>query len=343
MAMRIIITCGDPNGIGLELLLRALNDGQLPSGDVELVLCAPPGIVRAYGQVLVQRRCIEAVHVAVDKVTVGGSTLALLPIDPDADELHLGTPTCQSGAVALAALQAAAQAVLSGTCDAVVTLPVSKHALRVAGFPFPGQTEFWGNISGGTPLMILACPELRVALVTIHEPIARITSLVTYEREIETIELFHRALEVDFALERPTIAVLGLNPHAGEHGMLGEEDDTVIGPALAHVQMRGITAEGPFPADSFFARGHWKHYSGVVAQYHDQGLIPMKMIARGRGVNVTAGLPFVRTSPDHGTAYDIAGQCRADYGSMLEAIRMAQYLAANRKRSSTHVSLSRPR
>jgi 4-hydroxythreonine-4-phosphate dehydrogenase len=336
--MRIIITCGDPNGIGLELLLRAVNDAQLAFDSAELTLCAPPALVRAYADVLVHAGCIEPVHVGENEVRLGGSTLPLLPIEGSADELQLGTPTRQSGTIAIAALECAARAVVSGECDAVVTLPVSKHALHAAGFPFPGQTEFFGSVAGADPLMILACSELRVALVTIHEPLARVAELITLEREIETIERFHHALRVDFAIDTPTIAVLGLNPHAGEHGLLGYEEDAVIAPAIEHLQERGIRAEGPFPADSFFARGHWQRYSGVVAQYHDQGLIPLKMIARGRGVNVTAGLPFVRTSPDHGTAYDIAGQCRADYQSLLEAIRMAQYLAANRKRSSMHVS-----
>ncbi|KXB97574.1 MAG: hypothetical protein AA908_05460 [Chlorobi bacterium NICIL-2] len=336
--MRIIITCGDPNGIGLELLLRAMSDAQLAFDGVELALCAPPAIVRAYADVLMRAGCIEPVHVGEGNVSIGGLTLPLLPIEGSADALQLGTPTRQSGNVAMAALHCAARAVLASECDAVVTLPVSKHALHAAGFPFAGQTEFWGSVAGANPLMILACSQLRVALVTIHEPLARVAELITLEREIETIERFHRALAVDFAIQSPTIAVLGLNPHAGEHGMLGQEEDAIIAPALEHVQQRGIRAEGPFPADSFFARSHWQRYSGVVAQYHDQGLIPLKMIARGRGVNVTAGLPFVRTSPDHGTAYDIAGKCRADYHSVLEAIRMAQYLAANRKRSSMHVS-----
>jgi 4-hydroxythreonine-4-phosphate dehydrogenase len=336
--MRIIITCGDPNGIGLELLFRAMSHAQLAFDGVELALCAPPAIVRAYAEVLVRAGCIEPVHVGEASVSVGSSILPLLPIEGSADALQLGTPTRQSGMVAMAALECAARAVLAGECDAVVTLPVSKHALSAAGFPFPGQTEFWGSVAGANPLMILACSELRVALVTIHEPLARVAELITLEREIETIERFHRALAVDFAVQSPTIAVLGLNPHAGEHGLLGQEEDAVIAPAIEHLQERGIRAEGPFPADSFFARGHWQRFSGVVAQYHDQGLIPLKMIARGRGVNVTAGLPFVRTSPDHGTAYDIAGQCRANYQSLLEAISMAQYLATNRKRSSMHVS-----
>lgn len=210
--MRIIITCGDPNGIGLELLFRAMSHAQLAFDGVELALCAPPAIVRAYAEVLVRAGCIEPVHVGEASVSVGSSILPLLPIEGSADALQLGTPTRQSGMVAMAALECAARAVLAGECDAVVTLPVSKHALSAAGFPFPGQTEFWGSVAGANPLMILACSELRVALVTIHEPLARVAELITLEREIETIERFHRALAVDFAVQSPTIAVLGLNP-----------------------------------------------------------------------------------------------------------------------------------
>jgi len=339
--MRIIITCGDPNGIGLELVIRALAEGRLALGDAQSVLlCAPPDIVRAYATVLVRSGCIQSYTLEHDRLIIGDFTLPLVPINGVADAFRLGEPTCASGAVALEALEYASHAVMRGEYDAVVTLPVSKEALRATGFQYPGQTEYLGSVANATPLMILACNELRVALVTIHEPIAHVASLVTIERVRVTIENFHRSLTTDFAREKPTIAVLGLNPHAGEHGMIGCEEETVIRPALEHARDCGIHVEGPFPADSFFARGAWKRYDGVIAQYHDQGLIPLKMIARGRGVNITAGLPFVRTSPDHGTAYDIAGQCRADYRSFLEAIRMALYLASNRKRMVQQVSPS---
>jgi 4-hydroxythreonine-4-phosphate dehydrogenase len=251
---------------------------------------------------------------------------------------RFGVPTPESGAIARAALEYAAQAMMSGIFDAVVTLPVSKEALRMAGFSFPGQTEFFGSVAGTQPTMILACAELRVALVTIHVPIARVADLITLEREASTIERFARSLAHDWLIASPRIAVLGLNPHAGEHGTIGDEDERVVRVAIEQVRRRGIEASGPYPADGFFARELWRSFDGVVAQYHDQGLIPLKTIARGRGVNVTAGLPFVRTSPDHGTAYDIAGRGQGDWGSLVEAIGMALYLATNRKRFSEHVS-----
>lgn len=336
--MRLLVTCGDPNGIGLELLLRALTAGALDSFEAEMVLCAPPAVVAAYASALVQRGILPPVEADRSGIRIGDRTLPIEECFAAGYVPRFGVPTPESGAIARAALEYAAQAMMSGIFDAVVTLPVSKEALRMAGFSFPGQTEFFGSVAGTQPTMILACAELRVALVTIHVPIARVADLITLEREASTIERFARSLAHDWLIASPRIAVLGLNPHAGEHGTIGDEDERVVRVAIEQVRRRGIEASGPYPADGFFARELWRSFDGVVAQYHDQGLIPLKTIARGRGVNVTAGLPFVRTSPDHGTAYDIAGRGQGDWGSLVEAIGMALYLATNRKRFSEHVS-----
>ncbi len=337
--MRILITCGDPNGVGMELLFRALSDGALDAETcARLTLCAPGAVAAAYARRLVRSGLIGSFEMHESALVLGSRSIGLLSCSALEYEPEFGTPTVQSGAVARAALEYAAQAILRRQYDALVTLPVSKEALAMAGFTYPGHTEFFGSIAGCTPLMVLACTELRVALVTVHIPIAQVAQAVTFARQVEVIEQFHRTLVEDFALERPRLAVLGLNPHAGEHGLIGEQEERIIKPAIAHVQAKGIAASGPFAADGFFAHRAWQSFDGVIAQYHDQGLIPLKMIAGGSGVNITAGLPFVRTSPDHGTAYDRVGTGSASYRSLIAAIGMAQYLAANRHRRFEHVS-----
>lgn len=335
--MRILVTCGDPSGIGLELFLRALCDGQL--GKYHIALCAPDNVVRSYAAVLLQNGILQHPLTIQDGMIQGGeSSVMLVWSGPDAYDPRLGEPTTQSGTIARAALEYAARALLDGEYEAVVTLPVSKYALSLARFSYPGQTEFFGEVTGTSPLMILACSSLRVALTTIHVPVKHVAAMLNIEHVVATIVRFHAALRQDFAIQSPRIAVLGLNPHAGEYGAIGDEEVQVIIPAIEQANIDGIACNGPYPADGFFAHNQWRAFDGVVAQYHDQGLIPLKLIAGGRGVNITAGLPFVRTSPDHGTAYDIVGTGVADYGSFLEALRMAQYLATNRKRFLRNVS-----
>lgn len=335
--VRILVTCGDPNGVGLELFLRSMRDGQLRMH--QIVLCAPECVVRSYAEVLLQNGILrQPATVGNEMLTVGESACALVWEGPTTYTPTLGKPTMESGIIARAALEYAGKALLGGEYDAVVTLPVSKYALSLAGFSYPGQTEFFGAVAGKSPLMILACASLRVALTTIHVPIKNVAAMLNIERVLATLMQFDAALRQDFAIPSPRIAVLGLNPHAGEHGSIGDEEVQVIIPAMERANIVGITCSGPYAADGFFAHNQWRAFDGVVAQYHDQGLIPLKMIAGGRGVNITAGLPFVRTSPDHGTAYDIVGTGVADYGSFLEALRMAQYLATNRKRFLLNVS-----
>jgi len=339
--MAILLTCGDPHGIGLELLFRALADGALDDATCrQLTLCVPSVVAASYGDLLTRAGLIPPVEVTATALRVGSRSISLVECPAPEYTPTFGIPSIESGRIARAALEYGAAAMRGGQYDALVTLPVSKEALHWAGFPFAGQTEFFGHVAGCEPLMVLACQELRVALVTIHVPLEQVPPQVTFEREVQVIEQFHRALVEDFGMVSPRIAVLGLNPHAGEHGLLGEHEERIIAPAIAHVRQRGIAAHGPFAADGFFARGHWRSCDGVVAQYHDQGLIPLKMLAQGKGVNITAGLPFVRTSPDHGTAFDIVGTGRATYASVLAAIAMAQYLATNRRRRIGYVSPS---
>jgi 4-hydroxythreonine-4-phosphate dehydrogenase len=200
--------------------------------------------------------------------------------------------------------------------------------LHKAGYNVPGQTEFYGQKAGvAEPLMILLAGDIRVALATIHIPLHRVSEQITEYLLLHRLRQLHYSLQNDFGCTLPRIAVLGVNPHAGEQGAIGTEEQTILQPALAQAQSEGIRAEGAFPADGFFAKKQYQKFDGILAMYHDQGLIPIKMLAEGHGVNFTAGLPFVRTSPDHGTAFDIAGTQSADPSAVVQAIHAAESIA----------------
>jgi 4-hydroxythreonine-4-phosphate dehydrogenase len=244
-----------------------------------------------------------------------------------------GVCSPDGGRFAGAAIELAAGLCLNGDLDGMVTAPVSKTAMHTAGYRFPGQTEMLASLSGGsTPLMILAAGRFRVSLATIHVPVRNVSRMITQDRLKKVLEIFLSSLRRDFAISRPSVAVLGLNPHAGEEGHIGTEEQEVIRPALAAGRRKGWDVHGPFAADGFFGTHRYEDFDGIVAMYHDQGLIPLKMKGFECGVNITAGLPLVRTSPDHGTAFDIAGQGIADAGSMIEAIRLAVTIVENRRR-----------
>ncbi|MGA9119654.1 MAG: 4-hydroxythreonine-4-phosphate dehydrogenase PdxA, partial [Bacteroidota bacterium] len=230
----------------------------------------------------------------------------------------------------------AVEQILRGNVDAMVTAPVSKSALHKAGYRWPGQTEMIQHLCRGPRVaMMLVTKTLRVGLVTIHLPLKDVAASITHRLVIERVSTIYNALRIDWRIPRPRLAVLGLNPHAGESRDLGDEESLQIEPALRSLRAKRMHVEGPFPADGFFARYVPGAYDAVVAMYHDQGLIPLKLLAHGSGVNVSVGLPLVRTSPDHGTAFDIAGKGKADSGSMAEAIILAGSIVKNRKRKKT--------
>jgi len=236
-----------------------------------------------------------------------------------------------AGRVAGRAIMSAVRLAMEGAAQAIVTAPVSKKGLHRAGYRYPGQTEFVQHLSGSTRVaMVLASGTMRVGLATIHVPLRRVARILTPELLEVRIRTIHEALITDWRIRAPKIAVLGLNPHAGEGGEIGTEENLVITPVVRRLQKSGLNIAGPFPADAFFARYRKGSYDAIIAMYHDQGLIPLKMSSVGSGVNVSVGLPIVRTSPDHGTAYDIAGKGCADPGSMIEAILLAAWMANGR-------------
>lgn len=245
--------------------------------------------------------------------------------------VSMGQVSAAAGRAAYDAIVAAVSAAQRGEVDAIATAPVNKEAFALAGLPWKGHTDLLGHLTGSPFVaMMFESEALRVVLATVHVALRDVPSLITRELIERTIALTARELP-RFGVTEPRLAVAGLNPHAGEHGLMGEEDDRVLAPAIAASREAGINAAGPFPADTIFLRAHRGEFDAVIACYHDQGLIPVKLLAFGQAVNVTLGLPIVRTSVDHGTAFDIAGTGRADPGSMIEAVRLAARLATSRR------------
>lgn len=329
MIPRIAVTIGDFNGIGPEVALKAVSRRSLVR-NCKLILVGPFDVYQYY-------RKKYRINVSIEKVGEVprsiGRTLPVLDVDAvTADNVAIGRLSPLAGRCAGRAIECAAGLCLSNTIDGMVTAPVSKAALNSAGFKFPGQTEMLAELSGGgRAVMMLISRNMRVGLVTIHIPLHNVPSAISIEKIFEIVAVTESSLKRDFGIRKPSIAVLAVNPHASEGGLIGNEDLTIVQPAVELLRSQHIDVAGPFPADGFFA--HWSpyRYDAVIAMYHDQGLIPLKMTAGGHGVNFTAGLPLVRTSPDHGTAFDIAGKNIAKADSMAEAITIAGQIARRRK------------
>lgn len=325
----LAISMGDAAGIGPEIIVRALAGGDagrcVVIGDVGVMRRA----VRQCGLLLPVARLDEPTDPAPpDCVPVWQP-----PGLPDGlADAPMGVVHAAAGRAAAACIEAAAALALDGRAAAIVTAPIHKEALAAAGVPYPGHTEMLQSLAGGPPVrMMLANPQLRVVLVTIHVALRRALELLDFDAVLSTLRITHAAARA-WGLARPRIAVAGLNPHAGEGGLFGDEEQRFIAPAIAVAAAEGIDARGPFAPDTVFMRArhappdHPGEFDVVVAMTHDHGLIPVKYLGVEDGVNVTLGLPFVRTSPDHGTAFDIAGRGVADAGSLRAAIRMARAL-----------------
>ena len=319
--LRVGITHGDINGVGYEVILKAFDNA------VMLDLCTP--IV--YGSPKVAAYHRKAIDSQTGFTIINSATeanrgkLNILACVDDELKVELGNPTEDAGKAALASLERALADYREGLIDVLVTAPINKHTIQAENFHFPGHTEYIQERAGEgeKALMILMKDELRVALVTGHLPVKSISSAITKELIQEKLTIFERSLSRDFRIEKPRIAVLALNPHAGDQGLLGTEEQEVIIPALAEMKEKGMFCYGPYPADGFFGSELYTKFDGVLAMYHDQGLAPFKALAMEEGVNYTAGLPIVRTSPAHGTAYDIAGKGVASEASMRHAIYTA--------------------
>lgn len=328
--IKVGITHGDPNGIGYEVILKTFADPAM------MDLCTPiiygsPKVASYHRKSLDLQTNFATVNSAND---VREDSLNLIHCCADEVKIDLGQPTEEAGKAAYDALERAVKDWRDGLIDVIVTAPINKSSIQGDAFHFPGHTEYIQDRvgrEGQKALMILMNERIRVALVTTHLPISKVAAAVTEETVLERLRTFHHSLQADFGISNPRIAVLSLNPHAGEEGLLGSEENDAIRPACEKAEAEDIIAYGPFAADGFFGTRAYEHYDGVLAMYHDQGLAPFKLLAMDDGVNVTAGLDIVRTSPDHGTGYDIAGKGVASENSFRQAIYAAIDIFRNRQ------------
>ena len=329
----LLITMGDPTGIGPEIIIKACLAGEFDGLHYPLLIAGDAGVLCRAAQIFGVDGAITA-GVAADKVLLhlGPRSLRIQNLSAlDAAGLRYGAPDRACGAAMLAYIEWACAACLAGRAVGMVTAPISKAAIRAAGSTFPGHTELLAercNVS--KEVMMLAGPRLKVALVTTHHALSAVPALLSVAEILATIRVTDAALRRHFGLTAPRLAVLALNPHAGEGGQFGAEESTIIAPAIAAAQAEGINASGPHSADTLFHFAVQGAYDAVICMYHDQGLIPLKLLHFDDGVNVTLGLPIVRTSVDHGTAYDLAGSGQASATSLVAAIRMAEEMAGNR-------------
>lgn len=327
--LKIGISIGDINGIGLEVIIKSLMDLRILDFFTPIV----------YGNTKVASFHRKAIGVNDFSFNVINAASDANPKRPNMIncwqedvKITLGEQNETGGKYAFISLQKAAEDLKAGVIDALVTAPINKHNIQQEGFNFPGHTEYLQDFFGAKDvLMFMVSEDLRVGVVTGHIPVKEVSAAITEESILHKLRMMNASLKVDFWIQKPKIAVLGLNPHAGDDGLIGTEDQDIVAPAIKKAFDEGIFCFGPYPADGFFAADAYTKFDAVLAMYHDQGLIPFKHIASRNGINFTAGLPVVRTSPDHGTGYDIAGKNQASHTSFLSAIFEAVHIV-NRRR-----------
>lgn len=324
------ITHGDMNGIGYEVILKAMADNRI------LDICTPIiyGSSKIAGfykkQLNIQGINLNIIHSANE---ANNKHVNIINCVDDEVKVEPGISTLEAGKCSFEALERATNDLREGKIDALVTAPINKKNIQSDEFHFQGHTEYLENKFGekNSSLMMLVNNSLRIAVVTGHIPLKDVSSTLTQDLILKKLKVMNHSLIQDFAIVKPRIAVLSLNPHASDEGLIGNEEEQIIIPTLKKAEEKGILCFGPYPADGFFGSGHFKHFDGILAMYHDQGLIPFKTMSMDNGVNFTAGLPIIRTSPDHGTAYDLAGKNEAYESSLLSAIYLATDIYRNRK------------
>ncbi|ELR68221.1 4-hydroxythreonine-4-phosphate dehydrogenase [Fulvivirga imtechensis AK7] len=325
---KIGITIGDVNGIGPEVIIKALRDNRILNFITPVI----------YGSTKTLSYYRKALHLedfnysqAKDAGQFHSKKINVVNCWDEMVEINAGAITPEAGRASFNALEKATEDLKAGLIDAIVTAPINKHNIQSDKFKFAGHTEYFTQkFDAKDSLMFLTSENLRIGVATGHIPVKDISGNITKELLTRKLDIMEQSLVRDFGIKKPKIAVLGLNPHAGEEGLLGKEDKEIILPVVKEFKHRGSLIFGPFPADGFFGKGDFRKFDGILAMYHDQGLIPFKTLAFESGVNFTAGLPAIRTSPDHGTAYDIAGKDEASATSMREAIYLARDIYKNR-------------
>lgn len=316
MNLKVAVSVGDLNGIGLECFAKALQILTIPDANISFKLFAPKNLVVEYLDKFDFKYKADN-----NKLIVNSNEIEIIGSDSDST-LEWGKLDGNIGKIASDSISSAVESVKYGESDIILTLPINKKSVSLSGFKFPGHTEMLGDSFVSDPLMILFSSNVRVALVTVHEAISKVAELITPELIEKKYAAFELSLRKDYGISSPNIALLGLNPHAGEEGNIGIEEQTIINRMISELndKYQNSKAYGTFAADGFFGFGDYTNYDGILAMYHDQGLIPLKLLANGGGVNFTANLKIVRVSPDHGTGFSIAGKGIASEQSTLEAI-----------------------
>lgn len=330
---KIGITCGDINGIGLEVIIKTFADNRMLQCCIPIVYCNAKAAVQYRKNINIPDFGFHQIKHASE---ASSKHVNLLHVLDKEIKLEPGTSTAEAGELSLAAINAVISDIKAGQIDAMVTAPINKDNIQSESFKFAGHTEYLAQqFEAKEHLMFLISDTLKIGTVTGHIPINQVASQLSIEKIVSKAKLMAASLQNDFGIRKPRIAVLGLNPHAGDNGVIGDEEKNIIIPAIEKLKEQGILAFGPFGADGFFGSGIFTKYDAALSMYHDQGLIPFKTLAFENGVNYTAGLPIVRTSPDHGTAYDLTGKNIASESSFRYAVYEAIDILAARKLQST--------
>ncbi|WP_400075649.1 4-hydroxythreonine-4-phosphate dehydrogenase PdxA [Winogradskyella sp. R77965] len=326
------ISVGDLNGIGPEIIIKTYEDSRSLELNTPVIFAS--GKLMQFFKNHFQSK-INFFNIDTPEKIVHGK-VNVVNVWREPVKIDFGKEDSKIGEYAIKSLEAATKALKDGLIDVLVTAPINKHNIQSDKFNFPGHTDYLANELNGKSLMFMVSDELRVGLLTDHVPLKDASSTITEELITEKIGTVMKSLKQDFGIRKPKVAVLAINPHAGDNGVIGNEDDTILKPTLEKLKLDGSLIYGPYSADSFFGSNTYKRFDAIIASYHDQGLIPFKTIAFGQGVNYTAGLDKVRTSPDHGTAYEIAGKGIADENSMKHAINTAIKIFRNRDEYSQY-------
>ena len=327
--IKIGISHGDINGISYEVILKTLLDSRILEMCTPIIYGSPK--VAAYHRKALNINNLSLNHIKSPKEAGPNKAHILNCIDDEA-RVELGKSTAIAGEAAFMALDRAVTDLQEGLIDVLITAPINKDNIQSKKFNFPGHTEFLAQrLNAKDHLMLMVSEIMKVGLVTTHLPLSQVAEHITQEAILSKLKIINQSLQQDFGITRPRIAVLGLNPHAGDNGLLGKEENDIIMPAIVQAKKEGLIALGPYPADGFFGSEDYRKFDAILAMYHDQGLIPFKLASFDRGVNYTAGLPFVRTSPAHGTAYSIAGEDKASPDSFRQALYLAIDIFKSRK------------
>ncbi|GAA0713411.1 4-hydroxythreonine-4-phosphate dehydrogenase PdxA [Aquimarina litoralis] len=325
--IRLGISIGDLNGIGSEVILKTFEDNRM------LDFCTPVifASVKILSFLKKQYKINTNLH-GIDKTSqILDGKINVLNVWKEGVDINFGKEDEKVGAYAIKSLRASTQALKNDEIDVLVTAPINKHSIQSEDFNFPGHTDYLNQELQGNSLMFMITDTLKVGLLTDHVAVKDIANTITPELIEQKVDTIYNALRQDFGISKPKIAVLGINPHSGDNGVIGKEDDEVLKPTIKRINESGKLVYGPYAADSFFGSNSYKSFDAIVASYHDQGLIPFKTLSFGKGVNYTAGLDKIRTSPDHGTAFEIAGKNKADNGSFKEAVFAALKIYKNRE------------